>query len=140
MDGALTVVDLRRDCEQVRKIWCSSADSHVPLSLAAALAFHEAHGSVTAVPEREYEDGLDLAAAALSRLVTIYALDDSTRQPVPGHFDLGAGKFRHGATVYELADGGTMTPLVVQREHLETAVALIRSTGIPFQLAGVYSA
>jgi len=140
VECALTVVDLRRDCEQVKKVWRSCVDVHVPLPLAAALAFHEAHGSVTVVPQLEYEDGLDLAAAALSRLVTIYALDNGTRQPVPGHFDLGAGKFRHGASVYELADGSTMTPLVVQRAHLAPAVALIGSTGIPFQLAGVYSA
>lgn len=134
------MVDLWRDCEQVRKLWHSSADTHVPLPLAAALAFHEAHGSPTVVPLLEYEDGLDLAAAALSRLVPIYAIDEGTRLPVPGHFNLGAGKFRHGATTYELADGTAMTPLVVPRDPLATAVELIRSTGIPFELAGVYSA
>jgi hypothetical protein len=133
------MVDLRRECEQVRKLWHGSADAHVPLPLAAALAFHEAHGSATVVPQVEYEDGLDMAAAALSRLVTIYAIDECTRLPVSAHFDLGTGKFRHGATTYELTDGTTMTPLLVARDHLETAVDLIRATGIPFQLAGVYS-
>jgi hypothetical protein len=137
---ALAVVDLRDDCEQVKKIWRSCADVHVPLSLAAALAFHEAHGSATVVPQREYEDGLNLAAAALSRLVTIYAIDERTRTPVSARCDLGTGRFRHGASTYEHADGTTMTPLVVPRDHLATAVELIRSTGIPFQLAGVYSA
>lgn len=135
------MVDLRRDRDQVRKIWRSIADSHVPLPLAAALAFHEVHGGAASIVARvEYEDGLDLAAAALSRLVTIYAIDEGTRNPVPARFDLGAGRFRHGATTYERADGTTMTPLLVQREHLAPAMELIRSTGIPFQLAGVYSA
>lgn len=135
------MVDLRVDCEHVRKLWRGSADSHVPLSLAAALAFHEArNGAPSIVARVEYEDGLDMAAAALSRLVTIYAIDNGTRQPVAENFDLRSGRFRQGATVYELADGRTLAPLVVQREHLAPAVELIRSTGIPFQLAGVYSA
>src|SRR5690606_33143432 len=100
-DRGLTVVDLRHDCEQVRELWRSRADSHVPLALAAALAFHEARDQHSALmPRAEYEDALNLTAAALSRALTIYAVNRHSGIPVPARFDLGAGRFRCGASAY----------------------------------------
>lgn len=128
------MVDLRKDGEQVKEAWRSSGDSHVPLPLAAALAFHEAHGGAhAAVPQPEYEDALDLVAAALSRLVTIYTIDERTKLPVSAQLNLGTGRFRYGATVYEHGNGKAVTSLVVRREQLPAAMEVIKATGIPFQ-------
>ena len=132
-DRGLTVVDLRHDCEQVRELWRSRADSHVPLALAAALAFHEARDQHSALmPRAEYEDALNLTAAALSRALTIYAVNRHSGIPVPARFDLGAGRFRCGASAYEPSSGNALTSLVVQREDVPRTLALIKSAGIPF--------
>lgn len=131
------MVDLRRDGEQVRQAWRSSGDSHVPLPLAAALALHEAHGGAAdVVAELEYEDALNLAAAALSRLVSIYTIDERTRLPVPAMLNLATGRFRAGASVYERRNGRPMTSLVVLREHVPAAMDMIKATGIPFRFRG----
>jgi hypothetical protein len=133
VDGALTVVDLRRDSEQVSELWRGSADSHVSLALAAALAFHEARDHHPVLLSRaDYEDALDLTAAALSRALTIYALDRASGVPVSTRFDLRAGRFRCGASVYEQWGGDALTSLVVLRDDVPRALALIKSAGIPF--------
>lgn len=127
------MVDLRKDREQVRQAWRASEASHVPLALAAALAFHEAHpGPAGVVPQPDYDDALNLTAAALSRLVAIYAIDERTCRPVAHSLNLAIGKFRDGAAVYEGEHGRRVTSLLVRREHLPSAMALIKSAGIPF--------
>lgn len=127
------MVDLRRDCDQARELWRGSADSHVPLALAAALAFHEARDQHSALLSRaDYEVSLNLSAAALSRALTIYALDRASGVPVSTRIDLGAGRFRCGASVYEESGGDALTSLVVLRDDVPRAIALIKSSGIPF--------
>lgn len=135
------MVDLRADGDKVRKLWRGSEALHVPLSLAAALAFHESYGGPDAIMQRlDYDDALDLIAAALSRLVTIYKVDESTRSPVSVQLNLGSGKFRHGATVYEYRNGRALGSLMVQRAHVPAAVELIKAVGIPFQIGSGASA
>jgi hypothetical protein len=132
------MVDLRSDGEQVRQAFCESDAPHVPLPLAAAMAFHEAHPAPAAVvPQLEYDDALNLTAAALSRLVAIYRIDERTRRPVEHSLNLTAGRFRDGAAAYESKNGRRMTSLLVLREHLPTAMALIKATGIPFHFDGL---
>lgn len=120
--------------EEIRRAWLAAEGPHVPLPLAAAWAFHEAHDALpAAMPRLEYEDALDLIAAALSRLVALYTIDERTQEPVPARFNLATGRFRGGATVYERKYGGrTMSSLVVQREQLPAALQVIKATGIPF--------
>ena len=126
-------VDLRKDGERIRRAWLATDAPHAPLHLAAALAFHEAHGGVDAVvPRLDYDDALNLAAAALSRLLTLYTLDEQTRRPVPVRLSLANGRFRQGAVVYEQRESSrTVTSLVVHREQLPAAIAVIRATGLP---------
>lgn len=128
------MVDVRKDGEYIRELWRTSDGSHVPLSLAATLAFHEAHdGAGASMPEPEYDNALDLAAAALSRLLTVYTIDQHTRRPVSAPVSLATGRFRYGATVYEHSNGRATTSLMVQREEVAAAMEVIKATGIPFQ-------
>ncbi len=109
----------------------------MPLPLAAALAFHEAYRSADRIlPRPEYDDALNLTAAALSRLISIYTIDERTRTPVVARLNLRSGKFRDGAAVYEHRMGNAMTSLLVRREQLLPAVEIIKSTGIPFRSEG----
>lgn len=131
------MVDLREDGEQTRRAWQATEGAHVPLKLAAAWTFHEAYGAARDVmPHSQYDDALDLIAAALSRLVPIYSCDKRTGRPVSLRLNLATGRFRNGATAYESKHGRkARTALMVRREHLPAATDLIRATGIPFFLA-----
>jgi hypothetical protein len=111
--------------------------SHIPLSLAAALAFRRARGNDDGLDAGGVSDDvLDVTAAALSRLVAIYAIDSQTGQPVRVEVDLGAGRFSEGATVYRRRNGNAVKPLFVQREQLVGAMELLKTTGIRLYFDG----
>lgn len=131
-------VDLREYGEDVRRAWRAlEGGSHVPLALAAALAFHETYDrGRDCITRRDYEDGLDLMAAALSRLITVFRIDEQTRLPVPVRLDLGAGRFRNGASTYENHRARTaLHPLLVLRAELPAAVDRVKGIGVPFKPA-----
>lgn len=133
MRGPLIMVDLRKDSEQVRDAWRSSAEPHVPLSLAAALAFHEAHRTPELfVAQPDYDDALNMAAAALSCVVDIYAIHPRTRQPVPVKLSLRGGRFADGGSAYRRHNGRSVTSLVVRRDHVAGAMGLVSAAGVPF--------
>jgi hypothetical protein len=49
--------------------------NYLPLHVAAAITFHQAYGAKNAVISRsDYDDALNIAAAALSRLMHVYTL------------------------------------------------------------------
>jgi hypothetical protein len=71
--------DVRLDRERARteELLQSAQDAHVPLAVAAAIAFHQVQGNTRAIVSRQdYDDALNLAAAALSRLIPLYAVRD----------------------------------------------------------------
>jgi len=73
-------VRLEAEAARATALLQSAHDYYVPLPVAAAIAFHQAHGSSKAIVSRDdYDDALNLAGAALSRLVTIYVLRDARR-------------------------------------------------------------
>ena len=129
----LIMVDLRKDAQQVRDTWRSSNDPHVPLSLAAALAFHEAHRAGQAfITEPDYDDALNMAAAALSCVVHIYAIHPRTAQPVTVDLSLRSGRFADRGSAYRRYNGQSVTSLVVRREHISSVMGMISAAGIPF--------
>jgi hypothetical protein len=107
----------------------------LPLPVAAAIAFHQAHGNTKAiVSRRDYDDALNIAAAALSRLVTIYVMRDPREGRVPLAVDLTRSHFTRGAT--QLHDAHeTIGRLSVARGELLSALSLIKRTGLPFSFA-----
>jgi hypothetical protein len=133
----LSLVDLQRCREQARDAWRSSADSHVPLPLAAALAFHAGEeGAKALLPARDYDAALNSAAAALSRLVAVYAIGENSKLPAVIPIDLGSGRFRDGGALYERRRGPRVTSLVVARAQLEPALEFIRRAGLPSLVPG----
>lgn len=127
------MVDLRSESEQVRKVWQASDEAHVPFHLAAALAFHEACPAAHAfIAGTDYEDALNLAAAALSCVVNVYALHPRTGQPVPVEVNLKGGKFLDGGAAYRRGGGPIVTSLVVRRDEVAAALNLVKTAGIPF--------
>ena len=127
------MVDLRSESEHIRNAWQSSDEPHVPFPLAAALAFHEACPAAHAFIARpDYDDALNLAAAALSCVLNVYALHPRTRQTIPIEVNLKAGRFVDGGEAYRRRAGRTITSLVVRRDDVAAAVSLVKAAGIPF--------
>ncbi len=105
------------------------------LAAAAAMAFREAHYARSAPSSAEgLADALNIAASALSRLVTIYAFDGPSNSHVPVALDLTKGRFVDGASVFRPhgQHGPAVGSLAVQRNELASALSLIRRTGLPY--------
>ncbi len=100
------------------------------LSVAAAIAFHQAQRGTKAITSpRDYIDALDLAAGALSRLIPIYVMDDELLTRVGVILDLSQGRFTEGATAFEYHSGLKLAPLSVLRGDLTSALVMIRQAG-----------
>ena len=129
-------VRLEVEAERTTALLQSGHDHYVPLAVAAAIAFHQAHGSTKAIVSRDdYDDALNLAGAALSRLLTIYVLRDARQGRVPLAIDLTRSRFARGAT--ELRVGlETLCELSVSRHDLLAALALIKRAGLPLMFRG----
>ena len=129
-------VDLGSERERIDALWRNMSQTHVSLPLAAALAFHQVRGSRPALVNRQdYDDALNQAAAALSRLVTIYVSEDSRQARVPIAVDLGTHYFNRGATELRAKDGSTRRDLSLQRGELLSAISLIKRIGLPLAFA-----
>ena len=129
-------VRLEAEAERATALLQSAHDYYVPLPVAAAIAFHQAHGSSKAIVSRDdYDDALNLAGAALSRLVTIYVLHDARQGRVPLTIDLTSSRFARGATELHLA-AASVSELSVSRHDLLAALALIKRAGLPLMFRG----
>lgn len=128
---SLALVDLQHCSRKALEAWRSSADSYVPLSLAAALAFHAGQECASGLlPERDYELALNLAAAWLSRRVAVYVIGDSKKQLAVLDISPG-GRFRDGGSVFQHRPGGCITSLGVTRTELAPLVEFIRRARWP---------
>ena len=111
------------------------ADAYYPLPAAAAITFHQVHRNATAiVSRRDYDDALSIAAAALSRLVSIYTLRDPREGRVKVAVDLATARFALGATQLR-SSKETIDELWVSRGEMLSAMSLIKRTGLPFSFA-----
>lgn len=106
---------------------------HLPLSVAAASALCRLPGAENDVSSEEYHTALNLAAAALSRVIPIYTVEGQSRPLVRAEIDLGSGRFRDGATLYEHANGTRVRPLLVARDGVAAAIEIVRNAGLPFE-------
>lgn len=126
------MVDLRQDCERVERAWNDSQELSVPLSMAAALTFHQTHRKdQKLLYEREYADALDIAAAALSCLVPIYTLNadgGQSRLVV----NLARQRFGGGAVRIQNDDGAVIAPLAIVRSQVLPALLAIGRSGIEY--------
>lgn len=117
--------------------WRIGQESFLSLSAAAALAFHQAQGgsSKAVVSREDFDDALNIAASALSRLVPIYVVDEAARTRVEVKLEVTSGRFMHGATEFHRRDGSLVIAMTVRRGDLVSALSLIKRVGIPFGLA-----
>ena len=109
---------------------------YLPLHVAAAITFLQTYGGKNAViSQSDYDDALNIAAAALSRLMHVYTLREPREGRVVLAVDLTEARFARGAT--ELRNSHeTIGELSVTRNELVSALSLIRRTGLPFAFAG----
>jgi hypothetical protein len=129
------LVRLELEAERTTALLQRAQDFYLPLSVAAAIAFHQAHGNTKAIVTRQdYDDALNIAAAALSRLITIYILRDPREGRVALAVDLTQSHFARGATQLRSAKE-TIGELWVARRELVSALSLIKRTGLPFSFA-----
>jgi hypothetical protein len=111
------------------------ADAYYPLPAAAAITFHQVHdGTATIVSRRDYEAALSIAAAALSRLISIYTLRDPREGRVVVAVDLATARFALGATQLRTPKE-TIGELWVSRGEMVSALSLIKRTRLPFSFA-----
>jgi hypothetical protein len=129
-------VSLELEAQRTTELLQSPAQLYLPLSVAAAIAFHQAHGNTKAIVSRQdYDDALNIAAAALSRLIPVYVLRNPRLGREPLAIDLTRSHFARGATELRGARE-TLTELWVARRDLVSALSLIKRTGLPFSFAG----
>lgn len=119
-------VRLELEAKRSTALLQGAQEPYLSLPVAAAIAFHHARGDTKAiVSRRDYDDALNLAAAALSRLVTIYA----SRGPL--QVDLTKAQFVSGATELRSAQEA-LRELAVSRDELVSVLPLIKRAGLPF--------
>lgn len=105
---------------------------YLAMSVAAAMAFHGAHGNTKAIVTRtDYDDALNIAAAGLSRLIPVFT---GSRGPerVAVPVNLLLQRFCRGATELRSQDGSVVDHLLVKRLHMVEAVKHIKDAGLPF--------
>ena len=131
-------VDLEVEMARTSAMLKTLENRFVPLAVAAAIAFHKARGNTRAIVDRhDYDEALNIAAAALSRLLTIYELEDPQRGRMPRLVDLTRERFARGATEV-MHDGRTVArELSVRFGDLQSAVTAIKRAGVPFGLAAM---
>jgi len=126
------MVDLREDRARVAHLWNGSQGRDVPLALAAAFTFHRTRrGGEERLSPHDYAGALDIAAAALSRLIPIYTLDRRGER-VAAAVDLARQRFRGGAAEILRADGTIVAPLDVARGDLPPALTRLERARIDY--------
>lgn len=126
------MVDLRSDSAQVERMWRSSQALCVPLSVAAALTFHQTRRSnEQLLPPNDYAKALDIAAAALSCMVPIYTLDERGER-IPICVNLARQRFCGGATKIQCLDGAVFAPLTIVRGDVPPVLLAIQRAQIDY--------
>lgn len=126
------MVDLRKDRTLVAQLWNGCQASRVPLSVAAAVTFHQTCNEADDLLSwNDYAQALDIAAAALSRMVTIYTVDGEG-QSVPAAIDLARQRFRGGASEVLRDDGSVLAPLDIVRSELPPVLLQLGRTRIEY--------
>ena len=130
-------LDLEVERLRTEEVLRHLGDRFIALAVAAATAFHQVHGNTRAIVSREdYDDALNIAASALSRLIPIFHVGHrQERTEITVH--LTTQRFDRGATRLRASDGSEIADLCVRRSDLMSALSLIKRTGLPFSFATV---
>jgi hypothetical protein len=128
---AMVSLDLER--ARVEQALQQSLGAHIPLAVAAASAIHlVSRNAHEIISRREYDDALDVAAAAISRLVPVYASAVPRPCEAAISIDISKERFGNGAAELRGADGRKISPLFIRRSDMLSALSLIKRTGLLF--------
>ncbi len=126
------MVRLEEERARIDELWRRLERPHAPLTVAAAYAYHQVRcASKATVSLGGYQRDLNIAAAALSRLVPVYVAEEGGGQLAVLPIDLCRQRFAEGARALHCRDGRTITGLSVLRADALPAIALIRREGLP---------
>ena len=129
-------LDLESELQQTEQSWRGSQDSYVSMAVAAAKTLHQVRSSAKVFVHREdYDDALNIAACALSRLMPIYRLGVDGQRVKLAAASLRTARFERGATRLRSANGRLIEDLSVKRSDAILAIPLIMSAGLPFCFA-----
>ena len=130
---ALVSLDLER--ARIEQELQHAPDERVPLPVAAAGAMHlVCRNTHDLIARSAYDDALNIAAVAISRLVPVFALTDPRQVEEVLAIDLNRERFANGATELRRMDGRKITRLFIRRSDMLSALAFIRRTGNLFSL------
>ena len=125
---ALVSLDLER--ARIEEELQHAPDGRVPLPVAAAGAMHlVCRNTHDIIARSDYDNALNLAAVAISRLVPVFAVADPSRIEEVRSIDITWERFANGATELRCKDGRKLTRLFVRRSDMLSAMSLIRRTG-----------
>jgi signal transduction histidine kinase len=120
----------------VEALWAEDAwhrvqAPYVPLSVAAAVTFHQVQRSTKAIVTRDdYEDALNIASSTLSRLIPILTLRNPREGRVAITIEPAHQRFARGATELRHSDGTSIGNLWVKTSEFHSALSLIKRSGI----------
>ena len=132
---ALVSLDLER--ARIEQELQHTPDERVPLPVAAAGAMHlVCRNTHDLIARSAYDDALNIAAVAISRLVPVFALTDprQVEEVEVLAIDVNRERFANGATELRRMDGRKITRLFIRRSDMLSALAFIRRTGNLFAL------
>jgi hypothetical protein len=129
-------INLATDRARVEELWCTDQSTYVPLQLAASFTVHAVGlgrpPHETAVTPNAHSDALNIAAAALSAVIPIYALQHGTQDWVAVLVDPVRHRFEDGATALRRRDGRMVLNLSVKRADVVSAIPIVERAGVTF--------
>jgi hypothetical protein len=128
---AIVSLDLER--ARVEQILQNAVGRRVPLAIAASSAIHMvSRNTHDMIARGEYDHALDIAAAAISRLVPVFALAHPCEGEEALQIDITRERFANGATELRRGDGQRITALFIRHSDMLSALSLIKRTGLLF--------
>jgi hypothetical protein len=118
----------------VEATWRATQTVYVPLALAASFALFKLAGREpldSAARSFERVSALNLVAAALASLITLYALEGG-HDPAAVPFNPVSQRFEGGAKALRRSDGILTTDLLVRRADVLAAIPALERARLPF--------
>jgi hypothetical protein len=115
--------------------WHATQTVHVPLALAASFTlFKLAGGEPLDSTARSFDrvSALNLVAAALASLVTLYEREGGEQEPAALPFNPVSQRFEGGAKALRRSDGILTTDLLVRRADVLAAIPALERAHLPF--------
>jgi len=129
LGDAVVSLDLER--ARVELILQNARGRRVPLVIAASSAIHMvSRNAHDLIARGQYDNALDIAAFAISRLVPVFALAHPSEGEEAVAIDFSKERFTNGATELQRSDGQKVSSLFIRHSDMLSALSLIKRTGL----------